>query len=311
LQARLTAVGLTVDKVVTAASELTRTELRRARKRVLEPTEREREWSEPMRNPPRKRLYAAALRGAWPNFPVSPQPYAEEIRSRFKTSGFYGENASFGVARKLDRVVEHANKLLTKKPAEAQATLRAWLTVVVELMEMADDSFGCIGDSFHEGFATYLKIPLDQKGIDEAVFFGDLLSFLIWEDYGLTGRQTEGYFKGLTTVRADWCINYLRQQIEELRAEGLSHQSEKALTLLGQLITEQERFDEFEALAREMGAGAWERTIRLADKAVTRRKRPLACQVFEAALTSGPHLESLRKKYDQLRQDKWTPDPKK
>jgi hypothetical protein len=43
LQARLAAAGLTVTDVLTAAGELARTELRRACKRVLEPTERERE----------------------------------------------------------------------------------------------------------------------------------------------------------------------------------------------------------------------------------------------------------------------------
>src|SRR5437588_2688846 len=65
LQKRLAAAGLTVEDVLAAAGELTRTELRRARQRVTEPTEREREWSEAMRQTPRKRGYAEALRGAW------------------------------------------------------------------------------------------------------------------------------------------------------------------------------------------------------------------------------------------------------
>ena len=193
LQKRLAVAGLRVEDVLAAVGPLTGTELRRARKRVLEPTEREREWSAAMRQTPRKRRYAQALRGTWPRFPVSPEPYAAEIGSRFKATGFYGENASFGVARKLDRFLERADKLLAAvRHGEAQALLRAWLTVVIELLEMADDSYGCIGDSFQQGFATYLRIPLPQTGIDEAVFFADLLTLLIWEDYGLTWRQTEG-----------------------------------------------------------------------------------------------------------------------
>ena len=99
LQKRLAAAGLRLEDVITTAGTLTRTELRRARTRVLEPTEREREWSAVMRQTPRKRRYAQSLRGAWPGFPVSPELYAAEIWSRFKTTGFYGENASFGVAR--------------------------------------------------------------------------------------------------------------------------------------------------------------------------------------------------------------------
>jgi hypothetical protein len=188
--------------------------------------------------------------------------------------------------------------------------LRAWLTVVIELMEMADDSYGCIGESFQQGFKTYLNLPLAQTGIDEAVFFADLLSLLIWEDYGLTWRPSEGYFRGLTGPQGDWCIGYLRQQIEELRADYLSYQSEKALTVLGQVVAEQERLDQFEGVAREMGAREWQRIIRLADRAVKKRNRPLACQVFEAALTSGPHLDFLRKKYEQLQRGKWNPDPR-
>lgn len=312
LQKRLAAAGRTVEDVLAAAGELTRTELRRARQRVTEPTEREREWSEAMRPTPRMRGYAEALCGAWPRFPASPEPYAAEIRSRFKPTGFYGENASFGVARKLDRFLERADKFLAaERHAEALALLRAWLTVVIELMAMADDSYGCIGDSFHRGFATYLDIPLPQTGIDEAVFFADLLSLLIWENYGLTWRQTEGYFRGLTPGQGDWCIAYLRRQIEELRVDYLTNQSERALTLLGQVVAEQERFDQFEALAREMGSREWERIIRLADRAVKKRQRPLACQVFEAALTAGAHLDFLRKKYQQLQQGKWNPDPRK
>ena len=66
---------------------------------------------EPMRNTPRKRRFEHALRGFWPRFPVSPEPYAEEIGSHFKTRGFYPERASFGLSRTLDRYVAQAEKL--------------------------------------------------------------------------------------------------------------------------------------------------------------------------------------------------------
>ena len=311
LQRRLAAAALTVSDVLAAAGDLVGTERRRARTRVLEQAVREREWSEAMRETPRQRRSAQALRGSWPRFPVSPQPYAAEIRSRFKTEGCYSENASFGVARKLDGFLERADKLLAQgQYAEAQALLRAWLTVVIELLARADDSYGCIGDTFHQGFAKYLGLLLAETGITEADFFADLLTLLIWEDYGLTWKQTEGYFQRLTPTQADWSIAYLRGQVEELRADDLVYPSEKALTLLGQVSAEQERFEQFEELARAMGAREWERVIRLADRAVKKRKRALACQVFEAALTAGPHLDFLRTKYEQLKQGQWNPDPR-
>jgi hypothetical protein len=312
LHRRLASAGLTVDQIITAADDLVRAEKRHAEKFVLKDSLRERDWSAAMRETPSERGQKAALHGAWPHFPVSPEPFAAEVWSKFKTTGFYSENASFGVARKLDRFVERADKLLKKgRYAEAQALLRAWLTVIIELIEMADDSCGCIGDSFGAGFKAYLEIPLTETGIDESVFFADLLDFLIWEDYGFTRRQTDGYFRKLTPGQADFCIAHLRQRIEEMSAELLSYQCEKALTFLGQVIMEQDRFDQFESLARELGSRHWERIVKLADRAMKKRKRDLACQVFEAALTPGAHLEFLRKKYDQLKAGQWNPDPRK
>jgi hypothetical protein len=311
LKRRLEEASATPTQIVNAAGDLAKTEIRRARSRVLQHSDREREWSVPMRNTPRKRRFEHALRGYWPQFPVSPQPYAKEIGSHFKTKSFYSEKASFGISKTLDRYVEQADKLSKSgKCVEAQALLRAWMTVVIELMEKADDSCGSIGMSFGEGFAAYLKIPLDKTGIDE-VFFSDLLDFLIWEDYGLTDDEIEGYFKGLTPAQADSCIRHLRQQIDDLKEDDLEYQSEEALTLLGQVIAEQERFDEFEDVARQMGSRAWRRIVRLVDQAVKRGKKPLAIKVFEAALTKGDHLDLLKAKYEKLKRGHWSPDPRK
>jgi hypothetical protein len=134
---------------------------------------------------------------------------------------------------------------------------------------------------------------------------------LIWEDYGLTNDRIEGYFRGLDAQQADWCVEYLRRQVEELRDDDLEYQSEEALTLLGQVVAEQERFDEFEDLAKRMGSREWKRIIRLADIAMKRRKKPLAIKVFEAALTKGDHLDFLKKKYEKLKQGHWSLDPRK
>jgi hypothetical protein len=312
LHRRLTSAGVTVDQIIAAAGDLVRAERRRAEKFVLKDALRERDWSPAMRETARERGQKAALRGAWPQFPVSPEPFADEIWSKFKRAGFYSENASFGVARKLDRFVERAVKILNKgQYAEAQALLRGWLTVIIELIEMADDSFGCIGDAFGAGFEAYLDIPLAETGIKESVFFGDLLDFLIWEDYGFTWKRTHGYFRQLTPEQADLCIAHLRQRIGELSASLVNYQSEKALTLLGQVVAERDQFDQFEDLAREMGSRHWERIVQLVDRAMKKRKRDLACQVFEAALTPGPHSDFLQKKYGQLKAGKWDPDPRK
>ena len=82
------------------------------------------------------------------------------------------------------------------------------------------------------------------------------------------------------------------------------------MTLLGQVVAQQNQFDLFEELATQMGTRHWERIIVLADRAVKKRKRKLAIAVFEAALGLGSHEDFLRKKYEQLQQGKWNPDPR-
>jgi hypothetical protein len=312
LKRRLEQASVTPTQIVTAAGDLAKKEKYRAVQKVMEPCDRASAWSKPMRNTPRSRRYPLALRGYWDLFPVSPQSYYETIGLHYQSKGFYSLDRSFRIARTLDKYAEKAGKYLSAgKAAEAQALLRGWMVVIVELMEKADDSGGWIGMSFKDGFTAYLKIPLEQTGIDETVFFPDLLNFLIWENYGLANDGIEGYFKGITPAQADLCVEHLRHEVAALRDDDLEYQSEEALTLLGQVVAEHERFDEFEELARQMGSRAWQRIIRLVDGAMKRGKKPLAIKVFEAALTGGTHLSFLTKKFEKLKLGHWSPDPRK
>jgi len=311
LERRLRQANVAISAIVAQIDQLPG-ELRRARNQVLTREPREYEWSDAMRHTPRQRRYAYALRGFWPCFPASPASYAARLASQFATRRWFSENQSFGLARKLDTFLDEVASVIQQdKYAQAQAMLRAFLTVVIELMEVADDSFGCLGDSFRDGFAKYLAIPRDETGINATVFFHDLLTLLIWENYGLTYEQTEGYFAGLTPDEGDLCIAYVHQQLQELQADDLDYQYEEALTLLGQIVAEQHRFERFEALARDMGTRQWKRIVVLADRAVKQRKRSLAIAVFEAALSPGVHEGFLRKKYEQLQKGKWSPDPRR
>jgi hypothetical protein len=311
LERRLRHADVEISAIVAQVDQLP-VELRRARHQVLTREPREDEWSDAMRHTPRQRRYAYALRGFWPCFPVSPASYAERLAAQVHTRRWFSANQSFGLARKLDAFLDDVASLLQQAQyAQAQAMLRAFLTVVIELMEVADDSFGCLGDSFRDGFAKYLALPRDETGIDATVFFHDLLTLLIWEAYGLTYDQTDGYFEGLTPQEGALCIEYVQQQMEELRGDDLDYQYEEALTLLGQIVAEQNRFERFEELARHMGTRHWKRIVVLADRAVKKRKRQLAVAVFEAALSPGMHEGFLRRKYEQLKKGKWSPDPRR
>ena len=182
LERRLRPADVAISPIVAPVAQVP-VELRRARHQVLTRELREYEWSDAMRHTPRQRHYAYALRGFWPCFPVSPASYAERLASQFQTRRWFSENQSFGLARQLDAFVEDvASVSQPAQYAQAQAKLRAFLTVVIELMEGAADSFGCLGDSFRDGFAKYLALPRDETGMDATLFCHDLLTLLIWED---------------------------------------------------------------------------------------------------------------------------------
>src|SRR5215471_20402691 len=166
LERRLRHAEVAISAIVAQVDQLP-VELRRARHQVLTREPREDEWSEAMRHTPRQRHYAYALRGFWPCVPVSPASDAARPASQFTTRRWFSENQSFGLARKLDTFLDEVASVIQQDQyAQAQAMLRAFLTVVIELMEVADDSFGCLGDSFRDGFDKYLAMPLAATGID-------------------------------------------------------------------------------------------------------------------------------------------------
>jgi hypothetical protein len=316
LKRRLEGASATPSQVVAAAGDLAK-----GFPRWLS-SAKEDERSIPMRDSPRKRRYEHALRGFWPGFPVSPEPYAEEIGSKFKIKRFFSRDAALGVAQTLDHHVDHSDALAKSgKSAEAQALLRGLVTVVLEqLQPTALWGDRVLKASLREAFAAYLRISPDRTGIDETVFFPDLLNFLIWHGDSptwvitmmggsLTDLRAEGYFKGLDEDEGELCITHLRHEFAGLSEDILDDRMERTLNLLGQVVAELERFDTFEDVARQMGAEHADRIVRLVDRAMKRRKRSLACKVFEAALAGGVgwSASDLEKEYEKLKRGDWTP----
>lgn len=318
LQQRLKQAGLGLSDIVAAiAPELAKAEQRRAHGRIIKHNQRSYELSEPMRVLPEDRLYEAALFGRWGAFPVSPEPYYKRLRDQFNWRRYYEEDDSRHLAGKLDGETASASKLAgADKIAEALASLRGVITVALELAEIADDSFGYIGMSFEFAFKAYLALPREKTGVPPDVFLPDLLDLLVFEDYGFTYDNTEGFFASLSRTDGDLCLAYLRERIQALMALDLDNQAAEALTLIGQVAAEQNRFEMFEALAAEMGSRAWKRIILMADAAVRSGKRDLADRVFQAALATGDgedvgHADFLAKKHHQLLHGTWNPEPRK
>lgn len=280
-------------------SDLLKREKRRAKKNILERSPPYREMSVWMIHTPRAEREARALRGYWGRFPVSPARYADRLAGLYKTSGFYTERQSFTLERKLASFVNKQLKRVSL--AEEVALHRAFLTVVLEKIELVDDSFGVIGDLYGQMFEDYIALPRDELDMPAVDFFQDLLELLIWEDYGFTDREQPAFFAGLTPAEVTIAETILRSQWRELDELDLVYQSEEALTMLGMLCTQQGIFEQFVDLAKAMGTRAWQRVTTMAERAEQEGRPELALAVYEASLGPGYHERFLRKKYEELK----------
>ena len=183
LRQALAEAGLTVqDLLSNVEPDLLKRQKYKARQKILKDSPSDRDKSFWMLHTPRVEREARALRGYWPRFPVSPDPYAEQMERLFKPSGFYSEDQSFSLERKLSAFIER--KEARASDAERCALYRAFLTVMLEQMDKVDDSYGVIGDLYGGVFDEYFRLDRSALGMPLADFMQDWLELLIWEDYG-------------------------------------------------------------------------------------------------------------------------------
>jgi hypothetical protein len=301
LRQALAGEGLTVRDILSGADPaFLKTQVRKARRKILEIQFEYREKSPWMIETPRKQREERAMRGYWSHFPVSPDEYADLLERQYKTSGYYGERESFGLKRKLSRFLEKHER--DASLAQLFALYRAFLTVVVEQVDMVDDSFGVIGQLYGQVFDEYVGLDWRKIGMLPALFFQDLIELIIWEDYAFTWKRDRAFLASLDSEQVPLVESILRSQWEELSELELEYQAEEVLTLLGMLYTEQRMFDRFVAIAEEMGSRKWERITTMSEVAEMHGRHDLAVAVYEACLGPGMHEGFLRKKYGQLKE---------
>jgi len=299
LRQALTEAGLTAQDLLSGVGlDLLKGQKPKARRKLLKDSPPEHDWSPWMRNTPRVEHQRRALRGYWPHFSVSPDRYAGQIEHLFKPSGFYSEDQSFGLERKLSAFIEHREADASE--AERCALYRAFLTVMLEQMDKVDDSYGVIGDLYSGVFETYIQLDRSALRMPLADFMQDWLELLIWEDYGFTYQEQPAFFAGLASTEVPLVETILRAQWNELRELDLDDQAEQALTMLGMLCTQQRMFDRFIALAQAMGTRAWQRITTMSEMSEKHRRYELALGVYEACMRPGMHEGFLQKKYAEL-----------
>lgn len=291
--------GLTLDNILAdIPPAVLKSQKPKARRKVLKDSIADRDKSCWMIHTPRRELEARSLRGYWSRFPVSPAIFAEPLARLYKSSGFYSEDQSFGLERKLSAFI--AGHKVRASEAEQLALYRAALTVLLEQMDMVDDSYGVIGQLYEAVFEHYTQLNRSTLDMSLNDFFQDLMELVIWEDYDFTHTALPSFFARLAKSEVSIVDGILQASWAMLCDLELTYQAERALTLLGMLCTQRRLFDRFVDLANVMGTRAWERITTMVEMAEKRRRPALAWAVYEACLGPGQHENFLRKKYAEL-----------
>ena len=287
------------DILQEAGEDVIKTQKAKARGKILEMHYQEKEKSAWMIETPRKQHVDRAMRGHWDDFPINPEDHAESLARRYKSSGYYNKHQSFTLEGKLSSFVEKRETRASHD--ELLALYRAFLTVVVEKMNMVDDSFGVIGDLYQEVFEKYCRLDRAKLDIEPEAFLLDLVELMIWEDYAGTSEYQPDLFAGFSQAEVPLVESLLEKAWEELSELELVYHAEKALTMLGMLYVQQRIYDQFVPMAERMGTRAWRRITSMAEMAEKRRKKDLAMAVYEACLGPGSHETFLREKYEELK----------
>lgn len=178
------------------------------------------EPSVPMVQTPRVRLARRAATGNWAGFPVSPRPFHDRlVRSSGIDRWYFGEDATTTLAYDLQADVAAAERDAGGDLAAVLAVRRAALTVMVFAQATSDDSSGYLGTVGQEMILEYARTDWPVTGIVASVYWQDLLEYLVWEDYGLTGRVERDILAAAGAATAqDTCVSILEGLAREWMA---------------------------------------------------------------------------------------------
>ena len=172
-----------------------------------------------MQRTPRIVLHHRALSGNWNAFPVSPAPFAAELKAAIG-DGYYDYRGTDVAVTVLQNM---ATRILSSAISNEDrlATHRAMLSVAIAAMEQVDDSLAQMAEHFREHERSYLqllRLYANRPGL-----LRDLLELVIWEDYGLFS-EVDDFLLALPEEQANLGVIELARIIAELRAAELDYQ---------------------------------------------------------------------------------------
>jgi hypothetical protein len=216
LQSRLAALDVTPERALDDEERASEWLKKKAFKRVWH--DRPNAKTHAMNHPPRRVLELRALRGHWPSFPQDPAQYEPLFRgvARDARGSRWSDTAS--VAMRFEDIVEAESQRLLC-PYRRLALHRCALTVIIECMDLVDDSGGDMGEAYRSIERRYVEFVREAE-LD--VLLRDLLELVIWEDYGLT-QAAESLLGTLTEERADIAVRELARIMAELRTHELAY----------------------------------------------------------------------------------------
>jgi hypothetical protein len=271
----------------------------KARTKVLKQGLYPRDLTDAMRKTPRQRLYERALRGRWPRFPVSPEPFYERLANGLG-EGHLSKGATFRLERRIEAARDRLQRKTAKDPAARLAAQRALLTWCYGAMGRCDDSYGVIGELAQEALITYAKLPFKPAGIAEEDWCEDLCELLVWEDWGLLHRHETRPFAQIRGALADHAETFLLGLATELRGQRLSYEADQALLNVAYLHVAAGRVTRFAMTASELGSDHWMPIVALAQAAIARGRHDIARDVFAAADRPGQQRDYLRERCIEL-----------
>jgi hypothetical protein len=302
LRVRLTAAGLTPADLAgrVAPSSLTpgqRTQLlTRARRKVLDQGLAGRDLTPAMVDTPRHRLYARALRGAYPAYPVDPSTDEASFADLLTARGW-------DRVTRLEQRLEDETARRAGSPAGLLALSRGLLTAGLTALDNGErDSGGQLTELLGRALVGLPALPWPAAGIPAEVFVPDLAGLVVWEDYGLLYRHDTAVWRALPTEHAPAALAALQALESELRPARLTYTADRALAAQAYLAAAHARTDLYQHLADRIGADQWQPIAELANAALSTGDPALATAVYTTAITrGGMHASHLAQLRDQTR----------
>ncbi|WP_328339441.1 hypothetical protein [Micromonospora sp. NBC_00421] len=219
LRRRLDASGLSAAELVGDLVRHRKT-LAKARAKVVEHTGvNDKHLSPAMRDLPSERFLHRARFGAWNRYPVSPQPYYQQLVA---AAPFDVEDSAWEY-RDIDPILQELAMLdagNSDDPRRLLAVRRAGLTIASLLPRACNDSYGDVGEAISEIVLRFSHLDWRASGIDPAIFWRDVLEiFTDIDNFALTpDREIEL----MTNLGAHLDRAILDQTVEDLHASYIA-----------------------------------------------------------------------------------------